>query len=124
MNIRTDVDPQSPVPVHEQVSASFRKAIWTRQVSPEEKLPSVRELAAQLSINPLTVARAYLSLEQEGLVTGHVGRGTFVARNLPKMDEARRHRELERHVKQFLLQNGWLIRSHQEVVDLLKASTR
>ncbi len=55
-------------PIYEQVKTALRKLIVSGAMPPDEKLPSVRELAAQLVINPNTIQRAYRELEAEGYI--------------------------------------------------------
>ena len=66
-------------PIYEQIKDGLRRMIVTGAMAQDEKLPSVRALATQLSINPNTIQRAYAQLEQEGYVYSVSGRGTFVA---------------------------------------------
>ncbi len=73
------INPRSGVPIYEQVKDGLRTVIVTGAIVPDEKLPSVRELAAQLSINPNTIQRAYRELEQEGYIYTAAGRGAFCA---------------------------------------------
>lgn len=65
-------------PIYEQVKESFRKMIVSGAMEPNEKLPSVRNLASEMSINPNTIQRAYNELESEGLVYSIPGKGNFV----------------------------------------------
>lgn len=78
-------------PIYEQIYDSFREQIVKGIFKPDEKLPSVREIAAELSINPNTIQRAFSKLEQEGYVYTVSGRGTFTAavnlQSHPKRDE-------------------------------------
>ncbi len=73
------VDPQSSVPLYEQVQDHLRLAVATGALRPGDQLPTVRDLAARLLINPNTVARAYRDLQAAGLLTSRQGSGTFVA---------------------------------------------
>ena len=66
-------------PIYEQIYDSLREQIVKSIIKPDEKLPSVREIAAELSINPNTIQRAFGRLEQEGYVYTVSGRGTFAA---------------------------------------------
>ena len=66
-------------PIYEQISASFRKAISAGLLQAGEKLPSVRELAGSLAINPNTIQRAYRMLEEEGWIVSVSGKGSFAA---------------------------------------------
>ena len=65
-------------PFYEQVKAELRRLVVTGVLPPGEKLPSVRDLAGQLAINPNTIQRAYRELEQEGYICSVPGRGSFV----------------------------------------------
>ena len=66
-------------PIYVQVIEQISEAIARGQLSAGDKLPAVRKLAAELVINPNTVARAYSRLEQAGLVSTKTGSGTFVS---------------------------------------------
>lgn len=66
-------------PIYEQVRDGLRQLLMTGGILPGEKLPSVRSLAAKLTINPNTIQRAYEALEKEGYVYTLVGKGTFAA---------------------------------------------
>ena len=65
-------------PVYEQIVNGFKKLIVTGLIKKDEKMPSVRELAAQYAINPNTIQRAYRDLENEGYIYSVPGRGSFV----------------------------------------------
>lgn len=67
-------------PIYEQIRDGLRKLIVTGALSADEKLPSVRALAAQLAINPNTIQRAYNELEGEGYIYSVPGKGSFAAR--------------------------------------------
>ena len=68
-------------PIYEQIKDGFRKLIITNSLSANEKLPSVRELASGLAINPNTIQKAYAELERQGFIYTVKGRGNFVAEN-------------------------------------------
>lgn len=76
-------------PIYEQVKDGFRRLIVQGVLDVDEKLPSVREMASSLAINPNTIQRAYRELEQEGYLYAVAGRGSFVA-GVPEADSARR----------------------------------
>ena len=71
--------PGSGEPIYVQVAEQISKAIARGELASGDKLPAVRKLAAELVINPNTVARAYSRLEQAGLVTTKTGSGTFIS---------------------------------------------
>ena len=66
-------------PIYEQIKEGFRRLILTGVLRPNERMPSVRELAGGLSINPNTIQRAYRELEQEGYICSVPGKGSFVS---------------------------------------------
>lgn len=74
------VDPKSSVPLYVQVKEQMRMAVATGALQVGDQLPTVRDLATHLRINPNTVARVYRELQAEGLLTSRQGSGTFVAR--------------------------------------------
>ena len=76
-------------PIYEQIRDGLRKLIVTGALGADEKLPSVRALAAQLAINPNTIQRAYNELEGEGYIYSVPGKGSFAAANAAA-DSARR----------------------------------
>ncbi len=73
------VDDASALPVYAQLQQQFIAAIGRGELRRGEQLPSVRDVAATLGINPNTVNRAYAELERDGIVSTKRGRGTFVA---------------------------------------------
>lgn len=72
-------DHSSDEPIYRQLYSFVREAILSGRLAPGERIPPTRELAGQLGLNRTTVASAYELLETEGLIRGHVGRGSFVA---------------------------------------------
>lgn len=66
-------------PIYEQIKDGLRKLIVSNSLGANEKLPSVRELASSLAINPNTIQRAYRDMESEGYIYTVAGKGTFVA---------------------------------------------
>ena len=79
-------------PIYVQVKTALRKLIVSGAMPPDEKLPSVRELAAQLVINPNTIQSAYRELEQEGYIISIPGKGSYA--NIRTQVDAGRKREL------------------------------
>lgn len=65
-------------PIYEQIKDGIKQLIYSDVLGPDDKLPSVRELASKLAINPNTISRAYKELEQEGVIYTQSGRGTFI----------------------------------------------
>ena len=82
------LDPRSPTPLYAQIANRLRVAIAAGELRPGAALSSVRHLAAELRVNPATVAQAYRDLESEGFVEMRQGAGTFV-REVPPEGRAR-----------------------------------
>ena len=89
------LDYRDPRPIYEQVKEGLKRLMVTGGLREGEKLPSVRALASSLAINPNTIQRAYVALEQEGYVCSVAGKGSFVARR-GGVDPAKKKELLER----------------------------
>ncbi len=76
--IKIKLDFRSKKSLSDQVQDEIRRLIQDKFLQPGEQLPTVRKLAAQLRVNFNTIARAYRVLDQEGLITTHQGRGTYI----------------------------------------------
>ena len=74
-----NLNPRDPRPLYLQIMDEVRRALVVGALRPEDPLPSVRELASELVVNPRTVSQAYRELEREGVVYVRRGQGTFVA---------------------------------------------
>lgn len=94
--MKLDVDTASPLPIYAQMMEQVRRAIAAGQLAPGEQLPTVRQLAVELRINPNTVARVYRELEHEGLIATRQGRGTFVAESRPRVSDEERRDQLRK----------------------------
>ena len=105
---------RDPRPIYEQLEEKLRRMILSGAIAEGEKLPSVRELAGQLAINPNTIQRAYRELEQAGFIYSVPGKGSFAGK-LSGVDEGRR-RELKERLK-----NTWteLLQLGEDPNDLL-----
>lgn len=90
-----DVDTTSAIPIYAQIITQVKHGIAAGMLCAGDALPSQRELAARLRVNPLTVARAYRELEREGLVVSGQGRGTFIADTIVANEDYRRNALLQ-----------------------------
>src|SRR5713226_1083759 len=72
------LQPESHVPLYIQLRDQLRALVHSGELRPGDRIPASRELAVQLGVHRTTVANAYAELESEGLIQGHVGRGTFI----------------------------------------------
>jgi len=75
------LQPQSHVPLYIQLRDQLRALVHAGDLRPGDRIPASRELATMLGVHRTTVANAYAELESEGLIQGHVGRGTFIRGN-------------------------------------------
>lgn len=104
-------------PIYEQIKDALRKLIVTGALAPDEKLPSVRALATQLSINPNTIQRAYNELEGEGYIYSVPGKGSFAGGSLDA--DAARKKELLGQVREILAELRYLGVSREELLALV-----
>ena len=82
------IDPRSSTPIYEQIELGVKELILKGALKYGEKLPSVREMASILTINPNTISKAYGELEREGIIETLRGKGTFITDNYKgKVDE-------------------------------------
>ena len=95
------IDYSDKRPIYEQIIERFRNLILSGVLEDNEKLPSVRALAIELSINPNTIQRAYSELEREGFICSVKGKGNFVNLNksLMEVEQSRMLQELKTHLK-------------------------
>jgi GntR family transcriptional regulator len=102
MAFRVSIDLKSGVPIYRQIIDQVKSAIATGTLGRGDRLPTVRQLAVDLSVNPNTVSRAYNELELTGLVETHMGSGTFIGDKKVKLDEVERRRMLDQICQEFL----------------------
>lgn len=96
------IDPRSPTPLYAQIANRLRVAVATGELAPGASLPSVRQLAAEVRVNPATVVQAYRELERDGIVDSRQGAGTFVRELAEPKRAAERQREAVRLVRSLL----------------------
>lgn len=90
-----NLDLSSRIPIYEQLYNNVVRLISAGALKPGEKLPPVRTLACELSVNPNTVSKAYKLLEQDGYIVSAVGKGSFIADNIDSL-EAEKQLALEK----------------------------
>ena len=93
------VDPRDRTPIYAQLERALRAAIATGRLSTGDQLPTVRQLAVELSINANTVARVYAELERAGILETRRGVGTFVSATPAQAHPPRQH---ERRLRAFI----------------------
>lgn len=100
------LDLESGVPVYRQIMDQVQAGIATGALRPGHQLPTVRQVAVDLAINPNTVLRAYRELEIRGVLETQQGTGTFISERKVKRNETERERQLEQLVQEFVARAG------------------
>lgn len=98
-SLRLRVEPNSGVPLGLQIGRQLRLAVASGRLKPGDRLPSARELAADLQVNFHTVRKAYGDLEIDGVLVLQRGRGTFVADGATQIDDHELRMLVRRHVE-------------------------
>ena len=115
------LDLHSGVPVYRQIIDQVLGGIASGMLSGGDQLPTVRQVAVDLSINPNTVVRAYRELEIRGVIETQQGTGTFIAHKKVKQDEVERQRRLTQIVTEFVARAGSAGFTVADLVEQLKA---
>jgi GntR family transcriptional regulator len=118
------VDPRSPRPVYQQVVEGVKAAVAKGLLGAGDRLPSVRELAAAMTLNHNTVARAYQELERERVIEVVRGRGTFVAQGRTPPDQAERVAALAERIGELLVEAHHLQMGEDEFLELVRTTVR
>ncbi|UCG87537.1 MAG: GntR family transcriptional regulator [Gemmatimonadota bacterium] len=117
----SQVDSRSPVPLYDQIATRIRIAVAAGALQPGVALPSVRQLAARLRINPATVVQAYRDLEAEGFVERRQGAGTFVCEVGHGTRSSERARQARRLVRELVNQAARLGLDTDELLAAVRA---
>lgn len=113
------INPSSGVPIYRQIMDMIKDAVMSGQIKPGEQLPSIREIAESMTINSLTVLKAYNKLEAIGIISTKRGMGTFVADQPALLSKKGRKSEIESRFKgqiDYFLRAGF---SKEEIVEVL-----
>ena len=113
------LDLRSGVPVYRQLIDQVRAGMASAALQAGDQLPTVRQLAVDLAINPNTVLRAYRELELGGVLETQQGTGTFITQKRVKHDEVERGRQLVQLVGEFLARAGAAGFTVEELLDQL-----
>lgn len=100
--ILVNLDYQSRTPIYEQIVSTIERYVALGVLKENEQIPSIRELAANLGINPNTVKKAYDILENKKVITSLSTKGTFISKHVDKVLEDKKNHELE-HFKEEVL---------------------
>ena len=116
---RFQLDFQSGVPVYRQLIDQVQAGMAVGSLRPGHQLPTVRQLAVDLAINPNTVLRAYRELEIRSVLETQQGTGTFISHRKVRADDAERERQLEQLVGEFAARAGSAGFTLQDVMGVL-----
>jgi len=114
------LDLRSGVPVYRQLIDQVRVGIASGTLAPGDQLPTVRQLAVDLAINPNTVLRAYRELELGDLLETHQGTGTFVGDKKPEKKSAERDRQIHQLAGEFAARAGAAGFTVEELLESLR----
>lgn len=115
------LDLQSGVPVYRQIIDQVRGGIASGALAAGDQLPTVRQLAVDLAINPNTVIRAYKELELGGLLETHQGTGTFIGAQRLRRPDAEREKQLNQIVSDAVSRAGAAGFTVDDLLDQLRA---
>ena len=117
---RFSIDLHSGVPVYRQLIDQVRSGMASGSLAAGDQLPTVRQLAVDLEINPNTVLRAYRELELGGWLETHQGTGTFVANKKAERSSAERDRQLAQMAGEFASRVGAAGFTVEDLIECLR----
>ncbi len=106
--------------IYEQIVAQIKDSIIKGEAKPEEAMPSIRALAAQLQISVITTKRAYEELEKEGLIYAKAGKGFYVAHSRTEILKEKRIQGLETQMSELVKQCKNAKLTKQDMIDMLE----
>ncbi|AGF57316.1 GntR family transcriptional regulator [Clostridium saccharoperbutylacetonicum] len=101
------VDPRSSTPIYEQIQLGIKELILKGALQGGDKIPSVREMAALLTINPNTISKAYGELERAGIIETLRGRGTYVVDNFNRKVDEKKMQNISEELKKIILEANY-----------------
>jgi GntR family transcriptional regulator len=114
------LNPASGVPIYLQIENQVKHYVAAGALKPGDALPSVRKVAADMRVNPNTVARAYQNLERDGILRTVPGGGTYVAENPGGLLKSEKIRRLRPYARQIAVEGTQLRLEPHEVINLVE----
>lgn len=102
--LHIQIDPHSGIPVYRQMMDQINYYVAAGTLRPGDQLPSIRELAQSLSVNPTTVVKAYTELEHDEVIEMRHGKGAFVAEGATRLSDREREKALRRLARQLAVE--------------------
>jgi GntR family transcriptional regulator len=118
--LRFHVNPHSGVPAYRQLMEQVKYSVASGLLREGDRLPSIRELAHTLSVNPATIVKAYGELQHEGIIELQQGRGVFVSASAGRMTDRQRRETLRPVARQLAVEAVQLGASDELVTRLLQ----
>lgn len=118
-NILINLDYQSRTPIYEQIVGSIEKYVVLGILKEKEQIPSIREMASSIGVNPNTVKKSYDILERKGIIRTISTKGTFISENTKKLAQDRIDKEIK-HIKEEINELTKLGINFEEIVERLK----
>ena len=116
-----NLDYKSRVPIYEQIVNEIERYVVLGILKPEEQLPSVREMATELGINPNTVKKAYTELERKGVTVTLSTKGTYIAYNTQKLVDEKIEEKLQ-EIRKIVEEIEQLGLSREEIKNKIQAA--
>lgn len=114
-----NIDSRSSKPIYEQIIEKVKENIIKGILKPGDKLPSVRELAALITVNPNTISKAYIELERMKAIEVIRGKGTFVAENFKPIMDEEKMKEIREHIKKIIIEAHYIGVDKDTLIDVL-----
>jgi len=118
--MKIEIDPKSGFPIYLQIIEQVKHKIVSGELSIGDRLPTVRQLAVDLEINPNTVAKAYTELEREEILDTKQGIGTFIKKNKKIMSDKERQAKLTELAEKFVDEALWFDFSSEDIENEVK----
>ena len=113
------IDSRSSKPIYEQIIERIKENIIKGILKPGDKLPSVRELAAAITINPNTISKAYSELERTKAIEVIRGKGTFVAENFKPVINEEKMRVIREHMKEIIIEAHYIGVDKDKLINIM-----
>ncbi len=114
------IDSTSGLPIYLQIVNQIKTQVAMGRLHPEDPLPSVRQLAVDLTVNPNTIARAYLDLEHEGVIYKRAGQGTYVSKRAVQMARSARIRIFRELLEKAVVEGVHLDLNSREMTEIFE----
>ena len=111
---------RSRTPIYEQIIDSIKELVVKGVLIPGERLPSVRDMAKEMTLNPNTVQKAYQELERQGIISTLRGKGTFISEDIQANNKILKRSKIMEELKKLVVEAIYLDLSKDELIDYIK----